>query len=88
MEGTLYLPPNRRERFETLFEGYAKGLGMSGSVEFLPQLSRRRDPIPGHISGSTPIERYLIFAILVLNSETSEAYGSTQTGVAFTADTQ
>ena len=24
----------------------------------------------------------------LLNSETSEAYGSTQTGVAFTADTQ
>ena len=36
MEGTLYVPPNRRKRFETLFEGYAKGLGVSGSVEFLP----------------------------------------------------
>jgi len=27
-------------------------------------------------------------SISVLNSETSEAYGSTQTGVTFTADTQ
>ena len=36
MEGTLYAPPNRRKRFETLFEGYAKGLGMTGPVEFLP----------------------------------------------------
>jgi len=35
MEGTLYVPPNRRKIFETLFEGYAKGLGMTGSVEFL-----------------------------------------------------
>ena len=35
MEVTLYVPPNRRKRFETLFEGYAKGLGMTGSVEFL-----------------------------------------------------
>ena len=36
MEGTLYVPPNRRKVFETLFEGYAKGLGMTGPVEFLP----------------------------------------------------
>lgn len=36
MEGTLYVPPNRRKMFEILFEGYAKGLGMTGSVEFLP----------------------------------------------------
>ena len=35
MEGTLYLPPNRRKMFETLFEGYAKDLGMTGPVEFL-----------------------------------------------------
>jgi len=35
MEVTLYVPPNRRKWFETLFEGYAKGLGMTGSVEFL-----------------------------------------------------
>jgi len=38
MEGTLYVPQNRRKVFETLFERYAKGLGMTGSVEFLPQL--------------------------------------------------
>jgi len=36
MEGTLYVPPNRRKMFENLFEGYAKGLGMTGSLEFLP----------------------------------------------------
>jgi len=36
MEGTLYVPPDRRRRFEMLFEGYAEGLGMIGSVEFLP----------------------------------------------------
>lgn len=36
MEVTLYVPQNRRKRFEELFEGYAKNLGMSGSVEFLP----------------------------------------------------
>ena len=35
-EVTLYVPQNRRKRFEELFEGYAKNLGMSGSVEFLP----------------------------------------------------
>lgn len=35
MEGTLYVPQNRRKRFETLFEGYAKGLGMTGPIEFL-----------------------------------------------------
>jgi len=35
MEVTLYVPPNRGKGFETLFEGYAKGLGMTGSVEFL-----------------------------------------------------
>jgi len=37
MEGTLYVPPNRRKMFETLFEGYAKVMGMTGSVEFLPE---------------------------------------------------
>jgi len=36
VEGTLYVPPKSRKRFETLFEGYAKGMGMTGSVEFLP----------------------------------------------------
>ena len=36
MEGTFYLRPNRRKWFEILFEGYAKDLGMTGSVEFLP----------------------------------------------------
>jgi len=29
-----------------------------------------------------------LYSTRLLNSETSEAYGSTQTGVAFTADTQ
>ena len=37
MEATLYVPPNRRKKFEDLFEGYARGLGMTGSVEFLPR---------------------------------------------------
>ena len=37
MEGTLYVPPNMRKRFEMLFEGYAKIMGMTGSVEFLPE---------------------------------------------------
>jgi len=37
IEGTLYVPPNGRKRFEMLLEGYAKGMGMSGSVEFLPE---------------------------------------------------
>jgi len=36
MEGTLYVPANRRKMFKTLFEGYARGLGMTGPVEFLP----------------------------------------------------
>jgi len=36
MEVTLYVPPSRRKWFEQLFEGYAKRLGMTGSVEFLP----------------------------------------------------
>ena len=36
MEVTLYVSPNRRRRFEELFEGYAKDLGVSGSIEFLP----------------------------------------------------
>ena len=36
MEVALYVPPNRRKRFEALFEGYAKSLGIGGSVEFLP----------------------------------------------------
>jgi len=35
MEGTLYVPPNRRRRFEVIFEEYAKGLGMTGPVEFI-----------------------------------------------------
>ena len=37
MEVSLYVPPNRRKMFEVLFEGYAKRIGMTGSVEFLPQ---------------------------------------------------
>ena len=37
MEVTLYVPQNRRKKFEELFEGYAKILGMTGSVEFLPR---------------------------------------------------
>jgi len=37
MEGTLYVPPNMGKRFEMLFEGYAKAMGMTGSVEFLPE---------------------------------------------------
>jgi len=36
IEGTLYVPHNRRKRLEILFERYAKGFGMTGSVEFLP----------------------------------------------------
>jgi len=35
IEVTLYVPPKKREGFEALFEGYAKGMGMTGSVEFL-----------------------------------------------------
>ena len=35
IEATLYVPPNRRKRFETSFERCAKGFGMTGSVEFL-----------------------------------------------------
>jgi len=40
MEVTLYVPPNRRKRFETLFEGYVMALGMTGSVKFLPGTGR------------------------------------------------
>lgn len=36
MEVTFYVPPNRRKRFEELFEGHTKSLGMTGQVEFLP----------------------------------------------------
>ena len=36
IEATLYLPPGKRKRFEVLFEGYAKGMGVTGQVEFLP----------------------------------------------------
>ena len=32
----IYVPPNRKKRFEELFEEHAKSLGMVGSVEFLP----------------------------------------------------
>jgi len=35
MEARFYVPPNRRKRFEQLFEGYTQGFGMTGSVEFL-----------------------------------------------------
>jgi len=37
IEVTLYVLPNMRKTFEALLEGYAKGMGMTGSVEFLPQ---------------------------------------------------
>ena len=37
IEVTLYVPPNRGKMFEALLEGYAKSMGMTGSVEFLPQ---------------------------------------------------
>lgn len=37
IEVTLFVPPDRRKMFETLLEGYANGMGMTGSVEFLPQ---------------------------------------------------
>ena len=32
MEGALFVPLNRRKMFEMLFEGYAKGLSMTGPV--------------------------------------------------------
>jgi len=35
MEVTLYVPQNKGKSFEELFEGYAKGLGITGSVEFV-----------------------------------------------------
>ena len=38
IEVTLYVPPNKGKTFEELLEGYAKGMGMTGSVEFVPQL--------------------------------------------------
>ena len=34
MEVAFYVPPNRRKRFERLFEGYTKDLGVTGGVEF------------------------------------------------------
>ena len=36
MDVTFYIPPNKRKRFEGLFEGYAKSLGMTEPVEFVP----------------------------------------------------
>jgi len=36
MEVTLYVPPNKKKVFEALFKGYAEGMSMTGSVEFLP----------------------------------------------------
>lgn len=36
METSLYVPLNMRKRFEELFEGHAKRLGITDSVEFLP----------------------------------------------------
>ena len=36
MDVTFYIPPNKRKRFEGLFEGYAKSLGMTGPAEFVP----------------------------------------------------
>jgi hypothetical protein len=35
MEVTFYVPPGRKEKFEMLFEGYTKSLGMTGSLELL-----------------------------------------------------
>jgi hypothetical protein len=35
MEVTLYVPPGRKRRFEELFEGYSKSLGVTGSIESL-----------------------------------------------------
>jgi len=35
LEMLLYVPPYKRRMFEILFEGYAKALGMTGSVEFV-----------------------------------------------------
>ena len=34
MEVTFYVPPNRKERFQELFEGYVKSLGIADPVEF------------------------------------------------------
>ena len=36
IEGTLYVRPNRRKRFEELFEERARSMGVTGPVEFLP----------------------------------------------------
>ena len=36
LEVTFYLSQNKRESFEMLFEKYAKGMGVTGPVEFLP----------------------------------------------------
>ena len=36
MDVSFYILPSRRKMFEELFEGYAKSLGMTGSVEFVP----------------------------------------------------
>lgn len=35
MEVTFYVPPGRKWRVKELIEGYAKSLGITGSVEFL-----------------------------------------------------
>jgi len=55
METSLYVPPYKRKMFEMLFEGYAKGLGMTGSVEFV-RLESREWPL---MYGSDSAEQVL-----------------------------
>jgi len=42
MEVGFWVPQNRRKKFEELFDKYAKSLGMTGPIEFLPSLVPRR----------------------------------------------
>ena len=35
IEATFYVPEGRKKNFQVMFEGYAKGMGMTGPVEFL-----------------------------------------------------
>jgi len=35
IEGTLYVPPNKGKRFETLFKEHAIGMGVTGPIEFV-----------------------------------------------------
>ena len=50
IEGSLYVPSNRRKRFERLFERYAKGFGMTGPVEYLPSWGWRGIHSPSQVS--------------------------------------